>query len=141
MNEQPTPDKDLGAIKAALEPLRKELGALMGSIRSKARATLPRQPERLKIETTPEELDAEASAIAEDLRAKATEAAETAVKERVTVSITESGKVRRNGPCPCGSGRKFKKCCLREVQDPESDKNLPTPRVLRHYINEKRKRK
>lgn len=22
-------------------------------------------------------------------------------------------KVRKNGPCPCGSGRKFKKCCMR----------------------------
>jgi uncharacterized protein YecA (UPF0149 family) len=22
-------------------------------------------------------------------------------------------KVERNEPCPCGSGRKFKKCCLR----------------------------
>ena len=21
-------------------------------------------------------------------------------------------KVKRNGPCPCGSGRKYKKCCL-----------------------------
>lgn len=24
-------------------------------------------------------------------------------------------KVGRNEPCPCGSGRKFKKCCLAEV--------------------------
>ncbi|MBC7140087.1 MAG: SEC-C domain-containing protein [Defluviimonas sp.] len=23
-----------------------------------------------------------------------------------------AGKVGRNDPCPCGSGRKFKKCCL-----------------------------
>jgi len=22
------------------------------------------------------------------------------------------GKVRRNEPCPCGSGKKFKKCCI-----------------------------
>ena len=26
------------------------------------------------------------------------------------------GKVGRNQPCPCGSGRKYKKCCLPEVQ-------------------------
>ena len=25
------------------------------------------------------------------------------------------GRVGRNEPCPCGSGRKFKKCCL--IQD------------------------
>ena len=24
-------------------------------------------------------------------------------------------KVGRNDPCPCGSGRKYKKCCLREA--------------------------
>ena len=24
----------------------------------------------------------------------------------------ETPKVGRNDPCPCGSGRKFKKCCL-----------------------------
>jgi preprotein translocase subunit SecA len=25
----------------------------------------------------------------------------------------ESQRVGRNEPCPCGSGRKYKKCCLR----------------------------
>jgi methionyl aminopeptidase len=30
-------------------------------------------------------------------------------------------KVGRNDPCPCGSGRKFKKCCLGKEQDPESE--------------------
>ncbi|MDQ3960483.1 MAG: SEC-C metal-binding domain-containing protein [Pseudomonadota bacterium] len=24
---------------------------------------------------------------------------------------TSRQKVGRNGPCPCGSGKKFKKCC------------------------------
>jgi uncharacterized protein YchJ len=27
-----------------------------------------------------------------------------------------SGKVGRNEPCPCGSGKKFKKCCLNKRQ-------------------------
>ncbi len=27
------------------------------------------------------------------------------------VETTSIGKVGRNSPCPCGSGRKFKKCC------------------------------
>jgi len=26
-------------------------------------------------------------------------------------------KVGRNEPCPCGSGKKFKKCCLRDPKD------------------------
>ena len=28
-------------------------------------------------------------------------------------------KVGRNDPCPCGSGKKFKKCCLNKVNKPE----------------------
>ncbi len=31
---------------------------------------------------------------------------------RPTVEPLHSGKVARNAPCPCGSGRKYKKCCL-----------------------------
>jgi preprotein translocase subunit SecA len=26
--------------------------------------------------------------------------------------VTASSKVGRNDPCPCGSGKKYKKCCL-----------------------------
>ena len=26
----------------------------------------------------------------------------------------EEGKVGRNDPCPCGSGSKFKRCCMME---------------------------
>jgi uncharacterized protein len=33
-----------------------------------------------------------------------------AMAETVSTPVT-SEKVARNGPCPCGSGRKFKKCC------------------------------
>jgi methionyl aminopeptidase len=34
---------------------------------------------------------------------------------------TKSVKVGRNDPCPCGSGRKFKKCCLGKDQKDEQD--------------------
>ena len=27
-------------------------------------------------------------------------------------------KIGRNDPCPCGSGKKFKKCCLQSIQLP-----------------------
>jgi len=26
--------------------------------------------------------------------------------------VTPSNKIGRNMPCPCGSGKKYKKCCL-----------------------------
>jgi uncharacterized protein YecA (UPF0149 family) len=29
-----------------------------------------------------------------------------------TPAQRKAGRVGRNHPCPCGSGRKFKKCCL-----------------------------
>jgi hypothetical protein len=28
----------------------------------------------------------------------------------------KSEKMRRNDPCPCGSGKKLKNCCLKKVQ-------------------------
>jgi uncharacterized protein YecA (UPF0149 family) len=29
-----------------------------------------------------------------------------------TAEQLRNGKVGRNDPCPCGSGKKFKRCCL-----------------------------
>ena len=29
-------------------------------------------------------------------------------------------KIGRNKPCPCGSGKKYKKCCLNKEKPPES---------------------
>jgi uncharacterized protein YecA (UPF0149 family) len=28
-----------------------------------------------------------------------------------------AGRVGRNDPCPCGSGKKFKRCCMRLIED------------------------
>jgi uncharacterized protein len=37
---------------------------------------------------------------------------EVAARERVTETLRRAGdKIGRNDPCPCGSGKKFKKCC------------------------------
>ena len=38
--------------------------------------------------------------------------AEVLKAKRVQKTISESGKIGRNSPCPCGSGRKFKNCCM-----------------------------
>jgi hypothetical protein len=48
-------------------------------------------------------------------------------KMRATLEegLSASGKkLRRNTPCPCGSGRKFKKCCLNDMK---SKINAKTP--------------
>lgn len=34
-------------------------------------------------------------------------------KQRARQEATAAGPVRRNDPCPCGSGKKFKNCCMR----------------------------
>jgi len=31
--------------------------------------------------------------------------------------VRQTAKVGRNDPCPCGSGKKYKKCCLPEMED------------------------
>jgi len=36
-----------------------------------------------------------------------------AEQHRVREEAAAAGPVRRNAPCPCGSGRKFKHCCMR----------------------------
>lgn len=40
------------------------------------------------------------------------------VKKLLTTHTTviEKSKVGRNEPCPCGSGLKFKKCCLKKSE-------------------------
>ena len=34
------------------------------------------------------------------------------------------GKMGRNAPCPCGSGKKYKHCCLREDQKEQTRTRL-----------------
>jgi len=34
----------------------------------------------------------------------------------VIVATLREKKVKRNDRCPCGSGRKFKQCCMRELR-------------------------
>lgn len=51
--------------------------------------------------------------IAEDELKKLEAVAETLRKRRIERVQKEEGKIGRNAPCPCGSGKKYKKCCLR----------------------------
>ena len=34
-----------------------------------------------------------------------------AIKEEIEAPVKKGEKVGRNEPCPCGSGKKYKKCC------------------------------
>ncbi|MGB9499132.1 MAG: SEC-C metal-binding domain-containing protein [Dissulfuribacterales bacterium] len=52
-----------------------------------------------------------------------------AERKRAELIDVPSNKIGRNEPCPCGSGKKYKHCCLkkheaaREAQDPKQAKN------------------
>ena len=46
---------------------------------------------------------------------------EEEIHARWTPQVRKEPKIGRNDPCPCGSGRKFKKCCIekREMKKEE----------------------
>lgn len=39
------------------------------------------------------------------------------IEEDIANNINPYSKVGRNDPCPCGSGKKFKKCCINQQKD------------------------
>ena len=49
---------------------------------------------------------------------------------------TSSLKINRNDPCPCGSGKKYKKCCLQTATGPTGQDLLSTVRQLQPLIDE-----
>ena len=36
------------------------------------------------------------------------------MRDKPRAAVTDKPKVGRNDPCPCGSGLKYKQCCLRK---------------------------
>lgn len=62
---------------------------------------------------------------------------------RLNRSGIEMNKPGRNDPCPCGSGKKFKKCCLDKPHQPSpellADLELGQQRI-REYEEEQKKR-
>ena len=55
---------------------------------------------------------------------------QSAIEDPGTVRVTTGRKVGRNEPCPCGSGKKFKKCCRLAAAPPppREDPKTDTPR-------------
>ncbi len=49
-------------------------------------------------------------------------------------------KIGRNDPCPCGSGLKYKKCCLKKQQNSRAFKNLKEVYYKRYKIRLKEKK-
>ena len=39
-----------------------------------------------------------------------------AINARLVAGLSPRGRLRRNASCPCGSGKKFKKCCLHDMK-------------------------
>jgi uncharacterized protein YecA (UPF0149 family) len=51
--------------------------------------------------------------LADDLRAASDRLSRLLTKRGGGTVVKVRPRHRRNAPCPCGSGRKFKACCLR----------------------------
>ena len=54
----------------------------------------------------------EAASIPEPARSRLISAADGLRAKRIARAQEEHGKIGRNQPCPCGSGKKWKRCCL-----------------------------
>lgn len=65
------------------------------------------------------------------------EAAQQSLRQMALAEDFSSIRVGRNEPCPCGSGKKYKKCCLPRHE--EVRKLIPLEEVLR--MDEKNKRR
>lgn len=42
---------------------------------------------------------------------------EALIAEKFGGRVTKRMKIGRNDPCPCGSGKKFKKCCIEKMSE------------------------
>lgn len=45
-------------------------------------------------------------------------------------------KISRNAPCPCGSGKKYKKCCLEQDQKAASERQKAREKEMREQHDE-----
>lgn len=67
---------------------------------------------------------------------KVTDQVQGDLKALAVKVFSKKGRVRRNGPCLCGSGKKYKRCCrirvrAGEIPPPmERGRGIPTVRVL-----------
>lgn len=69
---------------------------------------------RVEIEERPKEVERERPMVFQAPSEQL--AAGTFSSYRPTIASPSFSKVGRNDPCPCGSGKKFKKCCLRKYE-------------------------
>jgi hypothetical protein len=99
----------------------------------------PRFREELE-DSTPPEVVRERLVVPADMEAETkvlterVQKARDTVKRNIAVSVSPSGKLRKNGPCLCGSGKKFKKCCQLKIKagyiDPVSLSGTPAPHTV-----------
>lgn len=83
-----------------------------------------KRPAAVRVQT--EEREAEVSKIFEDNGWEYTVEIDPDEPEEITdldfllnpiAQVTSSKKIGRNEPCPCGSGKKYKKCCLSKTAE------------------------
>ena len=48
----------------------------------------------------------------EEIRLNSLPPASKRDRDKKVIGVRTSPKIQRNAPCPCGSGKKYKNCCL-----------------------------
>jgi preprotein translocase subunit SecA len=66
------------------------------------------------LEVKKEEFDTEKAVM--EMGKKSVASEENVADEEKPMPIVKGEKIGRNDPCPCGSGKKYKKCCLLKVK-------------------------
>ena len=83
-----------------------EAGHMFEELNHLIREDTVRRVYQTKIQVTPERVQA----------AKPTEAREAGDGSRQPRKVSAAAKIGRNDPCPCGSGKKYKNCCMLKEQ-------------------------
>jgi hypothetical protein len=107
----PTQNRDLLSVLLLLEMGRTELAA---EALEKARAALTGSDSEQRREELQAALDVVSRVVAEQSPQSQVEREEELPWERQD-PVKKRAQPRRNDPCPCGSGRKYKQCCLRRA--------------------------
>jgi uncharacterized protein YecA (UPF0149 family) len=91
---------------ARVQTLHEDINMLAGGVQTESTEAEPQPPRRELSADVPQ------SAVANfDAMMQALEKAERAPASRTQAVQSEMKSAGRNDPCPCGSGKKYKKCC------------------------------
>jgi preprotein translocase subunit SecA len=76
-------------------------------------ATIKTKTNREKVAVVSDSIKEDSDSVMDNSKARKRKEAQQNPSDQVETFVREKEKVGRNDPCPCGSGKKYKKCCGR----------------------------